>query len=85
DLIHEFQGPVLDYKCNHICNGCCKHIRKSNIPPSALVNGLWIGEIPEELVSLRFVEKMLVACVQVNDCLGGLIRFKENGFTCHRI
>jgi hypothetical protein len=68
DPIREFKGPVLDYKCHQICNGCRKHIRKNAIPPRALATGLWIGEVPKVLSSLRFVEKLLVARVRVNSC-----------------
>lgn len=67
-VIHEFQGLVLNYKCNHICNKCHKHIRKNERPLHALVNGLWSGEVPEELATLSFVEKKLVAHVRVISC-----------------
>ena len=30
--IHEFKGPVLDYKCNRICDNCRKHLWKGNVP-----------------------------------------------------
>lgn len=26
--VQEFKGPVLDYKCNQICNQCQKHVSK---------------------------------------------------------
>ncbi|KAF8237905.1 hypothetical protein L208DRAFT_1244812, partial [Tricholoma matsutake] len=68
DPVHKFQGPVLDYKCNCLCYSCHKHIRKNERPPHALANGSWIGDIPEELASLRFVEKMLITCVRVSCC-----------------
>jgi hypothetical protein len=68
DPIREFRGPVLDYECNRICDGCRKHIRKNQIPPRALARGLWVGKVPEELASLRFVEKLLIARVRVNSC-----------------
>jgi len=30
--IKEFSGPVLDYKCNKICDKCCGSIRKGQVP-----------------------------------------------------
>ncbi|KAF8236763.1 hypothetical protein L208DRAFT_1038676, partial [Tricholoma matsutake] len=64
--IHEFKGPVIDYKCNWICDCCRKHLWKGQVPWNALAKGLWLGTVPEELASLRFVERMLVACVRIN-------------------
>ncbi|KAF8240418.1 hypothetical protein L208DRAFT_1107901, partial [Tricholoma matsutake] len=66
--IREFKGPVLDFTCSHICDGCRQHLRKGNVPPHALANGLWLGAVPEELSSLGFVEKLLVAHVCINSC-----------------
>ena len=59
--MRESRGPILDYRCDRICDGCRKMIRKNQIPCHALAKGLWIGEVPEELSSLRFVEKLLIA------------------------
>ncbi|KAF8219534.1 hypothetical protein L208DRAFT_1045510, partial [Tricholoma matsutake] len=66
--IHEYKGPVLDFTCNHICDGCCQYLRNGKIPPHALANGLWLGAVPEELSCLGFVEKLLVARVRINSC-----------------
>ncbi|KIM35725.1 hypothetical protein M413DRAFT_79111, partial [Hebeloma cylindrosporum] len=62
--IQEFSGPVLDYNCNKICDQCRKAIRANKVPRLALARNLWIGDVPEELKCLRFVEKMLIACVR---------------------
>jgi len=62
--IQEFSGPVLDYQCNKICDQCRKAIRQNKIPRLALANNLWIGNVPDELKCLRFVEKILIARVR---------------------
>ena len=66
--IQEFKGPVLDYRCNRICDICRKHIRKGQIPRNALAKGLWIGAVPDELASLKFIERLLIARVRINSC-----------------
>ena len=66
--IKEFNGPVIDHKCNRICDNCRKHLRTGQVPRNALANGLWIGTVPDELSSLRFTEKLLIARVRINSC-----------------
>jgi hypothetical protein len=68
DPVQEFRGPILDYRCNRICDSCRKNVRKGTIPRNALAEGAWLGDIPEELSSLRFVERLLVARVRINNC-----------------
>jgi len=36
----------------------------NKIPKLALANNLWIGNVPDELKCLRFVEKILIAYVR---------------------
>ena len=62
--VKEYKGPVLDYSCNHICDTCRVCIRKGKVPHISLANNLWIGKVPEELSTLRYVEKMLIARVR---------------------
>ncbi|KIM38063.1 hypothetical protein M413DRAFT_44421, partial [Hebeloma cylindrosporum] len=62
--IEELTGPVLDYRCDKVCDPCRKAIRKNKVPKLALANNLWIGNVPEELRCLRFVEKILIARVR---------------------
>ena len=59
--ISEFQGPVLDYWCDKVCDNCCKNIRKGTVPCLALANNLWLGEVPKVLCDLNYVERLLVA------------------------
>ena len=63
-LVKGFAGPVLDYTCSQVCEGCRATIRKNKVPRLALANNLWIGEVPEALKNLRYVEKILVAKVR---------------------
>lgn len=62
--VKEYKGAVLDYSCNRICNTCRVSIRNGKVPRISLANNLWIGKVPEELSSLRYVEKMLIARVR---------------------
>ena len=62
--IKEYQGPVLDYSCSNICNGCRGDLRNGKVPKLALSNNLWLGNVPNVLKNLTFVEKMLVAKVR---------------------
>ena len=39
-------------------------MRKTRVPRLALANGLWLGKVPDELKSLHFIEKLLIAKVQ---------------------
>ena len=66
--VHEYSGPVLDYSCSKICNNCRMSVRKGKVPCLALANGLWLGKVPDELKSLHFVEKLLIARVHHTCC-----------------
>ena len=68
DPIRELRGPVIDHRCDKICLACRSSIRKSKVPEHALANGLWIGEVPEVLSNLRFIEKLLIARLRHNCC-----------------
>ena len=80
--VHEYSGPVLDYSCSKICNNCRMSIRKEKVPRLALANGLWLGKVPDELKSLRFVEKLLIARVRHTCCYvkvaSGMRKMKAN-------
>jgi hypothetical protein len=39
------------------------------MPPTALANGLWVGEVPKELSDLTFVERLLISRVRSNHCI----------------
>jgi hypothetical protein len=44
-----------------ICNECLGILQQDRMPPLSLANGLWLGEIPEELSILTLPERMLIA------------------------
>ena len=73
---------VLDDSCNQICSPCRASIHNNEVPKYALAQGLWIGQVPEELSSLRFVERMLVARVRQSCCCiriaSGMHKMKAN-------
>ncbi|KAF8219365.1 hypothetical protein L208DRAFT_1341184, partial [Tricholoma matsutake] len=58
--VREFKGPVLDYRCNCICDTWSG---KGQVPQNALARGLCIGAVPEELSNLNFIEHLLIACI----------------------
>ena len=58
--ILEKSGPVLAENCSFVCNTCRAPLRNGKVPRLALANGLWIGEVPQVLQELNFVEKILV-------------------------
>ena len=62
--IKEFKGPIFDYSCSVICDGCQADVRQGKVPRLALARGLWLGKVPPVLSSLTFVEKLLVVKVQ---------------------
>ena len=72
----QYEGPVLDYACNQICNDCRQQVRNGKIPCYALANGLWLGAVPDVLSSLTYIERLLIAHVQVNSCF---IRVASSG------
>ncbi|THH26548.1 hypothetical protein EUX98_g7646 [Antrodiella citrinella] len=43
------------------CPSCLHSLSNGTLPVAALANGLWVGDVPPELQSLNFVEKLLVA------------------------
>ena len=74
--IRGFKGPVLDYACNRICDGCRVQVRNGKVPHYALANGLWLGAVPEVLSCLTYIERLLVSRVRVNSCF---IRVASSG------
>lgn len=73
---------VIDDSCLYICNICRKSVCNGNIPKYPLAKGFWIGHVLDELSSLRYVEKMLVAKVRQSCCCiriaSGLQKIKAN-------
>ncbi len=74
--VQELEGPILyrDLRGQdeqlQACAECLEALRHHRLPRYALANGLWTGNIPEELQKLNFVEKLLVAVERHNVCIG---------------
>lgn len=61
DPIEEIIGPILDHTCDSMCCECQKHLEGGLVPPLALANDLWIGNVPEAPQGLTYAKKLLVA------------------------
>ncbi len=68
DPVQEIPGPILADNCNGICDKCCASVRKGDVPQFALCNGLWLGDVPEELKDLSFAEQLIIFRVQHFNC-----------------
>jgi hypothetical protein len=66
DPVRELRGPVLAPGCTRVCYKCLESLGKNKMPTLALANGLWIGEIPDELQQLTYAEQLLIARVHHN-------------------
>lgn len=49
--------------CGIICNECYKYLILNKMPPFALNNSMWIGDVPRELEDLSLAEQKLIALV----------------------
>ena len=67
DKIHEYP-LAMDHSCQQICNSCHAALCSGKIPRNALARGLWLGQVPEVLLNLCYVEKMLVAKIRHSSC-----------------
>jgi hypothetical protein len=87
DPIIDIEGPLINKNLDKICNNCMKYLKKGVVPKNALANGIWLGEIPEELKDLKFAEKMLIARIQHNKCItivrNGAYKMTSNAVTFH--
>ncbi|TFK50559.1 hypothetical protein OE88DRAFT_1602287, partial [Heliocybe sulcata] len=69
DPIETIPGPILAHNKKHICPECVISLEKGQAPDQALANGLWLGNIPNELQDLTLAEKFMVAKVRHNRCV----------------
>ncbi|EIW58461.1 uncharacterized protein TRAVEDRAFT_93495, partial [Trametes versicolor FP-101664 SS1] len=74
DPVAEMAGPILHggvdangYLC--VCEDCLAALQNGRLPRLSLANGLWVGDVPEELRRLNFIEKLLVAVERHNVCV----------------
>src|ERR1700729_1188764 len=69
DPVSELRGPILAPGCSRVCSICVESLDKKKLPTLALANGLWVGEIPDELQNLTYAEQLLIARVRHNRCI----------------
>lgn len=51
------------------CTTCLEAVKARRLPKRSLANGLWVGDIPNVLRDLTFVEKMVVSKYRHNACV----------------
>jgi len=69
DPVKELRGPIFAPGCSNVCSTCVEFLEKEKMPILALANGLWVGEIPNELQDLTYAEQLLIARVRHNRCI----------------
>ncbi len=69
--IHQCKKDCSDSSIYHkrkkkewICFTCDRHLLKGNMPPQAVINNLWLDDMPQELKILNPLEMHLVSIVQ---------------------
>lgn len=53
----------------NVCHSCRDLLCSRKVPRLSLANGMWVGDVPEELQHLTLVEKLLVARYRHNVCV----------------
>ncbi|KAJ7753666.1 hypothetical protein DFH07DRAFT_744305, partial [Mycena maculata] len=53
----------------HLCNSAVKKKTFVSIPLRSYANGLWIGQVPEELKDLTFLEEQCIARARATKCM----------------
>jgi hypothetical protein len=48
---------AIDHSCTQICNACRASVWQGKVPKYALAKGIWLGQVPLELSSLRYMKK----------------------------
>ncbi|CAF1356769.1 unnamed protein product [Adineta steineri] len=64
--------------CGIICNKCHKYLISNKIPPFALNNLMWIGDVPEELQDLTLSEQKLIALYRHSSCVNELFSISRD-------
>ncbi|KAJ7203922.1 hypothetical protein C8J57DRAFT_957026, partial [Mycena rebaudengoi] len=57
------------YVLCHLCNSAVKRKTFASIPLRSYANGLWIGQVPEELKDLTFLEDQCIARARATKCM----------------
>lgn len=62
-------GPIVAGGCTKICRDCKECLEQGRLPKFALANGMWVGDVPEQLKTLSYAEKMLIARSRHHKCV----------------
>jgi hypothetical protein len=85
DKMTNLTGPVLAKDLDKICSKCIKPLSKGKMPLMSLANGLWVGEVPPQLMNLSFAEQLLIARVRHNRCIvrvsSGMHKMRANAIS----
>ena len=85
DPVEELRGPILAPGCSKVCPICVESLEKNKMPALALANGLWVGDIPDELCNLTYAEQLLIARVRHNRCIvkvsSGMSKMRANAIS----
>jgi hypothetical protein len=85
DPVRDLRGPILAPGCNRVCSVCIESLDKRKLPILSLANGIWIGEIPDELQGLTYAEQLLIARVRHNRCVvkvsSGMFKMRANAIS----
>src|SRR6202046_5734060 len=85
DPVRELKGPILAPGCSRVCPIYVESLEKKKVPTLALANGLWVGEIPDELQDLTYAEQLLIARVRHNRCIvkvsSGMSKMRANAIS----
>ncbi|KAK7017228.1 hypothetical protein R3P38DRAFT_3560897, partial [Favolaschia claudopus] len=57
------------YVLCHLCNLSVSYNKFQTIPLRSYANGLWIGNVPDELVGLTFLEEQCIARARATKCM----------------
>ncbi len=86
DYVHTCQVGCTDNSKYHelkkkewICFTCDRHLKKGDIPPQAIANGLRLAPIPDELKALNPLEKHLISIIQAFQKIVPLPRGGQKG------
>ncbi|CAF3888035.1 unnamed protein product [Rotaria magnacalcarata] len=52
-----------------ICKKCYKYLISNKIPPFAVNNSMWVGDVPQELQELTLSEQKLIALYRHSSCV----------------
>jgi hypothetical protein len=85
DPFRELRGPILAPGCSKVCPICIDSLENKKMPTLALANGLWVGQIPDELNDLTYAEQLLIARVRHNRCIvkvsSGMFKMRANAIS----